>query len=139
MTAPVGLLRSIPGSESRETARRGPATVALCASLHQERHVSIVARRATFVGRPPRVYAYVHKQVPSAAAPLDRFLFRSGVAPNERVTVISDDAGEFVKTVEAIQLARHRILDWFHIAMKFKAAQNAVRGWKVIQSLERRT
>ena len=34
----------------------------------QERHVNIVAGRATFAGRAPRVYAYVHKEVPSAAA-----------------------------------------------------------------------
>ena len=51
--------------------------------------------------------------------------------------MISDDAGEFVKAVEGSQLASGRILDWFHIAMKFKAAENAVRGCKVIDSLER--
>lgn len=50
----------------------------------QERHVNIVAGRATLVGRAPRVYAYVHRQVPSAAARLDHFLARSGVgAPRE--------------------------------------------------------
>ena len=103
----------------------------------QERHVNIVAGRATFAGRAPRVYAYVHKEVPSAAARLDQFLSRSGVGPNERVTVISDDAGEFIKAVEGSQLARGRILDWFHIAMKFKAAENSVFGCKMIESLER--
>ena len=56
----------------------------------QERHVNIVAGRATFSGRSPRVYAYVHKEVPSAAARLDQFLYRSGVGHDERVTVISD-------------------------------------------------
>ena len=124
--------------ESRATARAEVRLRSPCA-LHytQERHVNIVAGRATFVGRAPRVYAYVHKQVPSAAARLDQFLSRSGVGPNERVTVISDDAGEFAKAVEGSQLARGRILDWFHIAMKFKAAENAVRGCKVIDSLER--
>lgn len=66
----------------------------------QERHVNIVAGRATFANRPPRLYAYVHKQVPSAAARLDQFLHTSGVVPNERVTVISDDAGEFEKAVQ---------------------------------------
>jgi len=53
------------------------------------------------------------------------------------VTVISDDAGEFAKTVEGSQLARGRLLDWFHIAMKFNAAQRSVFGSKVIDSLER--
>jgi hypothetical protein len=39
--------------------------------LVQERHVNIVAGCATFADRTPRLYAYVHKQVPSAAARLD--------------------------------------------------------------------
>jgi hypothetical protein len=39
--------------------------------------------------------------------------------------------------VEGSQLARGRILDWFHIAMKFKAAQRSVLGSKMIGSLER--
>ncbi len=105
--------------------------------LVQERHVNIVAGRATFTDRTPRLYAYVHKQVPSAAARLDQFLCASGVSPDERVTVISDDAGEFGKAVEGSQLARGRILDWFHIAMKFKAAENSVFGSATIESLER--
>jgi hypothetical protein len=79
----------------------------------------------------------VHKQVPSAAARLDQFLSASGVGPNERVTVISDDAGELGKAVEGSQLARGRILDWFHIAMKFKAAENSVFGSATIEPLER--
>jgi hypothetical protein len=49
------------------------------------------------------------------------------------VTVISDDAGEFAKTVEGSQLARGRILDWFRIAMKFQAAQRSVFGSKMIK------
>ncbi|MBK6973007.1 MAG: hypothetical protein IPH26_08655 [Sterolibacteriaceae bacterium] len=53
------------------------------------------------------------------------------------MSVISDDAGEFSKAVEGSQLARGRILDWFHIAMKFKAAENALFGCKQIEPLER--
>jgi hypothetical protein len=83
------------------------------------------------------LYAYVHREVISAAARLDQFLSRHGVATDERVPVISDDAGEFEKTVQGSQLARGRILDWFHIAMKFKAAQRSVFGSKMIASLER--
>jgi len=105
--------------------------------LQQERHVNIVAGRATFTDRAPRLYAYVHKQVPSAAGRLDQFLCASGVRPDERVTVITDDAGEFGKAVEGSQLARGRILDWFHVAMKFKAAENSVFGSATIESLER--
>ena len=101
------------------------------------RHVNIVAGRATFTDGPPKLYAYVHKEVTSAAARLDQFLRRIGVATNERVTVISDDGGEFGKTVEGSQLARGRILDWFHIAMRFQAAERSVFGSKMIDSMER--
>ncbi|MFM0512999.1 hypothetical protein [Paraburkholderia sp. RL17-373-BIF-A] len=58
------------------------------------------------------------------------------MASDERVTVISDDAGEFAKTVEGSQLARGRILDWFHIAMKFQAALRPVFGSKMIGSMD---
>jgi hypothetical protein len=101
------------------------------------RHVNIVAGRATFTDGPPKLYAYVHKEVTSAAARLDQFLSRNGVARDERVTVISDDAGEFGKTVEGSQLARGRILDWFHLAMKFQAAERSVFVSKMIDSMER--
>jgi hypothetical protein len=77
----------------------------------RDRHVNIVAGRATLADRTPRLYAYVHKLVPSAPARLDQFLFASGMTPNERVTVISDEAGEFGKAVDGSQLARGRILD----------------------------
>ena len=79
----------------------------------------------------------MHREVTSAAARLDQFLSRNGVASDERVTVISDDAGEFGKTVEGSQLARGWILDWFHIAMRFKAAERSVFGSKMIDSMER--
>jgi hypothetical protein len=101
--------------------------------LTRDRHVNIVAGRATLADRTPRLYAYVQKLVPSAPARLDQFLFASGVAPDERVTVISDDAGEFGKAVDGSRLARGRILDWFHIAMKFKAARNSVLGSQTME------
>jgi hypothetical protein len=50
------------------------------------RHVNIVAGRATFMDGTPKLYAYVHKEVLSAAARLDQFLSRNGVATDERLT-----------------------------------------------------
>jgi hypothetical protein len=41
--------------------------------LTRDRHVNIVAGRATLADRTPRLYAYVHKLVPSAPARLDQF------------------------------------------------------------------
>ena len=53
------------------------------------------------------------------------------------MTVISDDVGEFEKAVQGSQLACGRILDWFHIAINFKAEQRSVFGSKMIASLKR--
>jgi hypothetical protein len=105
--------------------------------LTRDRHVKIVAGRATLADRTPRRFAYLHKLVPSAPARLDQFLFASGVAPDELVTVISDDVGEFGQAVDGSQLARGRILDWFYIAMKFRAAKNSVLGSQTIEPHER--
>ncbi len=90
------------------------------------RQVNIVAGRATRADGTTKVVAYVGKRVVSAAARLDHFLAQQGVKPDERVTVISDGAGEFVKAVEGSQFARGRILDWFHIAMRFRAAEQSI-------------
>jgi hypothetical protein len=103
-------LRFSSSPESRKAARNLTELKSPWSKkLQQERHVNIVAGRATFTDRAPRLYAYVHKQVPSAAGRLDQFLCASGVRPDERVTVITDDAGEFGKAVEGSQLARGRI------------------------------
>jgi len=73
--------------------------------LTRDRHVNIFAGRATLANHTSRLYAYMHKRVPSAAARLDQFLYASGVTLDERVTVIGDDAGEFGKAVDGSQLA----------------------------------
>ena len=87
----------------------------------QGRHVNLVVGRACFEGGETRLYAYVHNQVPSAATRLDRFLTSSGVGHNERVTIFTDGGGEFEKAVSGASRPTCRILDWFHIAMKFRA------------------
>jgi hypothetical protein len=46
-------------------------------------HVNIVAGRATITDGTPKLYAYVHKEVPSAAARLDQFLSRNAVASDK--------------------------------------------------------
>lgn len=70
----------------------------------QKRPLNIAAGRATFAGRAPRVYAYVHRQEPWVAAGLDQFLARSGVRPHESVTMISGNVGEFAKTAPDSQI-----------------------------------
>jgi len=139
----VKLPKAVAGERVRESINVAAVSIDSAWLRHcdsvggQGRHVNMVAVRATFTGGTPKLYAYVHKEVTSAGARLDQFLSRNGVGIDERVTLISDDAGEFDKAVEGSQLVRGRILDWFHIAMKFKAAQRSVFGSKMIGSLER--
>ena len=99
-------------------------------------------RRARDVhGRPPKLSAYVHKEVTSAAARLDQFLSRNGVAIDERVTVISDDAGEsangtadddgreMVAVIERFRLL-HRIILTPHLQQPDSAARGRYVGWR---------
>ena len=95
----------------------------------QGRHVNLVVGRACFEGGNTRLYAYVHNQVPSAAARLDQFLSASGVRSDERVTVVTDGAGEFQKAVNGASWPVCRIMDWFHIAMKFRAIEQTARKY----------
>jgi hypothetical protein len=97
-------------------------------SLPRGRHVNIIAGRAVRADETCRVYGYVNKEVTSAATRLDHFLSEQGIATDQRITVVSDGAGEFEKAVTGSKRPLTRILDWFPIAMKFRAiAQSAQR------------
>ena len=135
--------RQDAGTQTTADAQPGPATVrAPILSLavdsawlrhcdppdRQGRHVNIIAGRAMLGSGESRLYAYVNNQVPSAASRLDRFLKDNGVHLDERVTILSDGAGEFQKAVEGSAHSLCRILDWFHIAMKFRAIEQS--AWK---------
>jgi hypothetical protein len=69
----------------------------------------------------------INKEVSSAAARLDHFLSEQGVARDQKITVVSDGAGEFEKAVEGCARPMRRILDWFHIAMKFRAIEQSAQ------------
>ena len=89
----------------------------------QGRQVNVVAGRATLAEGGTALYGYVTRQVPSGAKRLDLFLAQQGVRPSERVTAVTDGAYEFDLAAAGSALTGTRILDWFHIAMKFRAAQ----------------
>ncbi|MEJ8827191.1 hypothetical protein WKW80_35280 [Variovorax humicola] len=57
------------------------------------------------------------------SARLHRFLSSSGIGAHERVTILCDAAGEFEKVVQRTGRPLCRIVDWFHIAMKFRAVE----------------
>ncbi len=59
----------------------------------------MVVGSACFDDGRTRMYAYVHRQVQSAAARLDRFLQESDVDKERRVTIVADGAGEFEMAV----------------------------------------
>ena len=56
------------------------------------------------------------------------FLSEQCIAADQPITVVSDGAGEFEKAVAGSKRPLTRILDWFHIAMKFRAIEQSV--WK---------
>jgi hypothetical protein len=89
------------------------------------RHVNIIAGRAVRDDGSCKVYGYVNRQVTSAATRLDHFLSEQGAAKDQKITVVSDGAGEFAKAVEGSERPLTRILDWFHIAMKFRAIEQS--------------
>jgi hypothetical protein len=89
--------------------------------------VNIIAGRAVRDDGSCKVYGYVNRQVTSAATRLDHFLSDQGAAKDQRITVVSDGAGEFAKAVEGSKRPLTRILDWFHIAMKFRAIEQSAQ------------
>jgi len=106
------LCEALPAAESRESAQVTAVSVDSAWLKHcapripRGRHVNIIAGRLTLVDGSTKLYAYVGNQVPSAASRLDHFLSKQGVQPHERVTVISDGAGEFTKEVDGSRFAR---------------------------------
>lgn len=91
------------------------------------RHVNIIAGRAVRDDGTSRLYGYVNKEVGSATTRLDHFLSDEGVPRDQKITVVSDGAGEFEKAVDGSVRLLTRILDWFHIAMKFRAIEQSVQ------------
>jgi hypothetical protein len=91
------------------------------------RHVNIIAGRAVHDDGTSRLYGYVNKEVSSAATRLDHFLSEQGVPKDQKITVVSDGAGEFEKAVDGSVRPLTRILDWFHIAMKFRAIEQSAQ------------
>jgi hypothetical protein len=91
------------------------------------RHVNIIAGRAVRDDGRCKVYGYVNREVTSAATRLDHFLSEQGVANDQKITIVSDGAGEFEKAVDGSKRPLNRILDWFHIAMKFRAIEQSAQ------------
>jgi len=91
------------------------------------RHVNIIAGRAVRDDGCCKVYGYVNREVTSAATRLDHFLSEQGVANDQKITIVSDGAGEFEKAVDGSKRSLNRILDWFHIAMKFRAIEQSAQ------------
>jgi hypothetical protein len=91
------------------------------------RHVNIIAGRAVREDGASCVYGYVNREVRSAATRLDHFLSEQRVAKDAQITIVSDGAAEFEKAVEGSVRPLKRILDWFHIAMKFRAIEQSAQ------------
>jgi hypothetical protein len=94
------------------------------------RQVNIVAGRATLLDGKSKLYAYVGKQVPDAATRLDHFLVKQGVRHDERGDRHRRWGWGIHQSVDGSQFVRGRILNWFHIAMKF-AEQSIVSSRRI--------
>lgn len=94
------------------------------------RQVSIAAARATLADGTTRLCGYVTKRVQRGSKRIDLFLSQQGVRPNERVPAIADGAAEFETAIAECQYTDLRIVDWFHISMKFRAAQLTAQGMR---------
>lgn len=87
----------------------------------QGRCAHLVAGRVCCNNGKNRVFAYVHNRVPYASTRLDRMLISNSVGQDENVTISTDGAGESDQAVHGTSQPMCRILDWFHIAMNFRA------------------
>jgi hypothetical protein len=102
------------------------------------RHVNIITGRAVRDDGSCKVYGYVNREVTSAATRLDHFLSMQGVANDQKITIVSDGAGEFEKAVDGSKRPLNRILDWFHIAMKFRAIEQSAQKFPDLLALNGR-
>src|SRR5471032_127222 len=102
------------------------------------RHVNIIAGRAVRDDGSCKVYGYVNREVTSAATRLDHFLSEQGVANDREITIVSDGAGEFEKAVDGSKRPLKQILDWFHIAMKFRAIEQSAQKFPHLLALNGR-
>ncbi len=94
------------------------------------RQVSIAAARAILADGTTQLCGCVTKQVQRSSKRLNLFMSQLGVQPHERVTAVADAAGEFETALGESQYVSLRIVDWFHIAMKFRAAQLSASGMR---------
>lgn len=92
--------------------------------------MNIIAGRAVLVDGSCKVYDYDNREVTSAATRLDHFPSQQGAAPNQKITTVSGGAGEFEKAVDGSQRPLTRILDWFHIAMKFRTIEQSAQKFR---------
>ena len=86
---------------------------------------------ASKLGRPQARHGYTHAYAgtynPHQGVRQQAFLASLGVPPDAPVTVLSDGA-EDVHLACRLPRPTERVLDWFHIAMRFEHLLTAVRG-----------
>jgi len=80
-------------------------------------------------------HAYVTGHNPHQALHQHAFLASVGIGPDTPVTVLSD-GGEDISHACQLPAASERVLDWFHIGMRFEHLLNAVRGLRGMNRIE---
>jgi len=127
-------------SDADTIARPTPLTVFLdgahirCRPEYQKRHLDVVAGKIESSNMSRR-FGLVQQAASSPTKQLRHDLIAQGWDGQRKVTVISDGEAALPNLVRrAVRGPVTHILDWWHISMRVKHIENAVRG--VLQSKE---
>lgn len=96
---------------------------------HQARHLDVTVGKVEAAGHPPRRFAFAPSGVDRPLSHIRAALTAQGWQPNVPVTVISDGEAalpELVRRATGANIAH--ILDWWHISMRVRHAEQALRG-----------
>lgn len=130
--------RDLPGARNPVDLKRTPIALQIDAgyvrAIHQPdgtRWIAVVASKVVWPQTkrcPAHAYA-ANGFNPHQGVRQQAFLASVGIAPATPVTVISD-GGEDISFACQLPAATERVLDWFHIGMRFEHLLTAVRGMR---------
>lgn len=103
-----------------------------------ERTFEVVAGQIRGADTKATRFAYVREGSPAGAATIGQALREHGANQDTRITVLSDgDAGLRAIQRAAAPAAAH-VLDWFHIAMRWRHVHQPRRAWSITERAPRR-
>jgi hypothetical protein len=96
---------------------------------YQARHIDVIVGKIEVAGKPPRRFALAPKGASAPLATLREALREQGWRPGRAVTVLSDGESALQGLVRAaVGEPITCILDWWHISMRVRHIEQALRG-----------